>query len=174
MHALTATAGVALLAVVSLGAGSCDGLTSAPLTPARSMAGTWTTPFAVPMNLQTNVCNGTRQNVGKQNWLVTWIITAEDGTSNGIDVEMHIQTGGATNVAPCQDGYSLHVPEPSPMFLHGTISGSTIQLYNDTGGAFDGNLTADNIAGTFGAWDCQIYCSGEQSESMKFILTKNK
>jgi hypothetical protein len=50
-----------------------------------------------------------------------------------------------------------------------------LQFFNkNTGVAFDGNLTTDNIAGTFGGWDCQIYCTGEQSDPLKFILTRNK
>jgi len=57
--------------------------------------------------------------------------------------------------------------------MQGTISGSRLQFYNlTTKAAFDGSLTTDNITGTFGLWDCQIYCAGEQSESQKFILTK--
>jgi len=164
-----------LIAALPVAAGSCSGiLPTAPLSPARSIAGTWTTPFPVPMNLQTDICTGNRQNVARATWTVTWIITEQAGTSNGVDVEMHFSQSASTAVSGvCSDGYHLWVPEPSPIFMQGTISASHLQLYNSIGQAFDGNLTTNNITGTFGAWDCQIYCSGEQSDALKFILTKN-
>ncbi|HEY4217274.1 MAG TPA: hypothetical protein VGM67_09050 [Gemmatimonadaceae bacterium] len=177
MRALKTIVAVAFMAALPVALGSCSGisdLVNGPLTPARSMAGTWTTPVAVPMNLQTDICTGSRQTVGKQTWLVTWIITEQEGTSNGVYIEMHMQKSAASSVPSCADGLSFYVPEPSPIFMQGTISGSTLQFYDETGAAFGGSLTTDNIVGTFGAWECQIYCSGEQSESMKFILTKSK
>jgi len=166
---------VMFLALLAAAVGSCSGIfPTEPLTPARSIAGTWTTSFAVPMNYQTDICTGSRQTVMKATWTVTWIITAEEGTSNGVDVEMHMsQSAGVPVSGVCSDGVYLYVPEPSPIFLQGTISSSHLQLYNENGAAFDGNLITDNIAGTFGAWECQIYCSGEQSDAQKFVLTKN-
>ncbi len=165
--------GILLLVPLLGAAGTCSGLfPTEPLSPARSIAGTWTTPFAVPMNYQTDICSGSRQNVYRASWTVTWIITAQSGTSNGVDVEMHFSSSAGIPVSgACAN--PLWVPEPSPMFLTGTISSSHLELYNANGAAFDGNLTTNNITGTFGAWECQIYCSGEQSDALKFILTKN-
>lgn len=165
-----------VIAALPAAAGSCSGiLPTEPLSPARSIAGTWTTPFPVPMNYQTDVCTGARQNVARATWSVTWVITAIAGTSNGIDVEMRFSRSAASPLSGiCSDGARLWVPEVSPLFMTGTISSSTLQLYNlTTHAAFDGNLTTNNITGTFGLWDCQIYCSGEQSDPLKFILTKN-
>lgn len=164
---------LAAIAALTLVSGSCSAITG-ELTPARSIAGTWTTPFAVPIKLQSNFCNAGRQTVATQTWLVTWIITEQAGTSNGVDIEMRItQRSAVAPTTSCSGGFNSYVPEPSPLFMEGTISGSRLQFYNlITNAAFDGNLTTDNIAGTFGLWDCQIYCAGEQSEPQKFILTK--
>lgn len=165
---------VAVAATLPLMTGSCEAISSAELTPARSITGTWTTPLAVSMNLQSDFCNGTRQTVAKQTWLVTWIITEREGTSNGVDIEMRItQRSAVTAVPSCSGGINSYVPEPSPLFMEGTISGSRLQFYNlTTNAAFDGDLTTDNITGRFGLWDCQIYCAGEQSDPDKFILVK--
>ncbi|MDB4874759.1 MAG: hypothetical protein JWM41_1205 [Gemmatimonadetes bacterium] len=177
MHQLRRVILAAVAAALPLVTGSCSGISDlvTPLTPARSLSGTWSTPFAVPMNLQSDYCNGSRQTVAKQNWTVTWIITEQAGTSNGVDIEMRMQKSAATAVVSCNGGASSYVPEPSPLFMQGTISGSRLQFYNlTTKAAFDGSLTTDNITGTFGLWDCLIYCAGEQSDPLKFILTRNK
>ena len=164
-----------LAAAVALAlVGSCSAiLPTEPLSPARQLAGTWTSPAPIPINLQSSYCNDGRENVGKTTWNVTWIITEREGTSNGIDVEMRFTNSGFVRVASSCGSTTGWVPEPSPMFMQGTVSASSIQLYNlSTKAAFDGNLTTNNITGTFGLWSCQIYCAGEQSESQKFVMTK--
>lgn len=164
-------AAIGTLAVVA----SCSAiLPDAPLSPARQLAGTWTSPMAIPINIQSSFCNGGRENVGKTTWNVTWIVTERQGTSNGIDVEMRFTNSGFVKVtSSCGSNTTGWVPEPSPLFMQGTVSASKIQLYNlNTKAAFDGNLTTNNIAGTFGLWSCQIYCAGEQSESQKFVMTR--
>ena len=88
-------AAVGTLAVVS----ACSSiLPDVPLSPARQLAGTWTSPMPIPINLQSSYCNGGRENVGKTTWNVTWIVTERDGTSNGIDVEMRFTNSGFVRV----------------------------------------------------------------------------
>jgi len=172
---------VIVLMVVAGGLSACSSPTtpsapaetpSIPLTPARNIAGTWTTDSAVTFIYQTDFC-GARADVGRALWNVTWIITPVTGFTNVVDVEMRFTRGSATPVGSCQpNGW---VPLVSPTFFRLCVSSSSITRCNDQtypNGYGFGAFTTDLMELTWTHWDCLIYCSGEVTETNQLKLRK--
>lgn len=145
---------------------------SAPLTPARSLAGTWATDAPVTFFYQTDFC-GARRDVGRALWHVTWIVTAAAGFTNVVDVEMRFNRGSTTPLGTCQP--SGWVPPPSPIDFRLCISSSS--LSRCTGEDYDsgyghGSFTTDLMELTWVHWECIIYCSGERTDTNQLKLRR--
>jgi hypothetical protein len=145
---------------------------SAPLTPARNIAGTWSTDSSATFIYQTDFC-GARADVGRALWNVTWVITPVDGFTNVVDVEMRFTRGSATPVGSCQpNGW---VPLVSPTFFRLCVSSTSVTRCNGenyaNGYAF-GAFTSDLMGLTWTHWDCVIYCSGEVTDTDQLKLRK--
>jgi hypothetical protein len=115
---------------------------SPTLSPARNLEGTWKTEFATKFYIQID-----GEEVGSQDRVMTWIITPTSQESV-VNVEVRFSTSN-TQLEP-DSGY---VPDVSPMFLTGTISGTRLTLennanyYKETVGEF--SFTTDYIQGTW-------------------------
>jgi len=169
------------LVVASVGLSACSSTTSpaapaetpsAPLTPARNISGTWATASPVTFIYQTDFC-GSRVDVGRAQWNVTWIITSVAGFTNVVDVEMRSTRGSTTPVGSCQpNGW---VPLVSPTFFRLCVSSTSLTRCNDqnypNGYAF-GSFTTDLMELTWTHWDCVIYCSGEVTDTSQLKMTK--
>jgi hypothetical protein len=145
---------------------------AAPLTPARNIAGTWSTDSPATFIYQTDFC-GSKADVARAQWNVTWIITPVTGFTNVVDVEMRFNRGASANVGSCQpNGW---VPLVSPTFFRLCVSSSSVSRCNDqnypNGYAF-GSFTTDIMALTWTHYDCVIYCSGEVTDTNQLKLTK--
>jgi hypothetical protein len=121
---------------------------------------------------QTDFC-GSRADVARAQWNVTWTITSVSGFSNVVDVEMRFTRGSSSNVGSCQpNGW---VPLVSPTFFRLCVSSSSVSRCNDqnypNGYAF-GSLTTDLMMLTWTHWDCLIYCSGEVTDTNALKMTK--
>ena len=145
---------------------------SAPLTPARSIAGTWSTDAPVTFIYQTDFC-GQKQDVARALWNVTWTVTAVSGFSNVVDVEMRFTRGTASPVGSCQP--SGWVPLVSPTNFRLCLSSSSISRCNGENypnGAATGSFTTDLMMLSWSHYDCIIYCSGEVTEANALKMTK--
>lgn len=169
----------ATVLVVALASCNVPSLTSdttnVPLTPARQLAGTWSTAIAVPMNYHTDFC-GPDQVVATSKWNVTWILTAVEGFTNVLDVEMHYTTSSTTRVpSNCGNGSNGYVPLPAPIFLRMTVSSSAFTAKDTNNGIFvSGSYTTNLMNGTWTHNDCLIYCFGENSPTGEFKMVKQK
>jgi len=95
----------------------------APISPARNLVGTWKTTFPVKFYIKTDFETfGELQDVGSENRTMTWIITATSD-ENVVNVEVHF-TGSNLQLVT-GSGY---VPDVSPMFYIGRISGARLTL----------------------------------------------
>jgi hypothetical protein len=116
--------------------------TSSTLSPARNLEGTWKTEFATKFFIQID-----GEDVGSQDRIMTWIITPTSQESI-VNVEVRFSSSN-TQV----EQYSGYVPDVSPMFLTGTISGTRLTLentanyYKEPIGEF--SFTTDYIQGTW-------------------------
>lgn len=158
---------VALASVVLYAVG-CRGV-SGPLSPARSLVGTWKTSFPVTVYFDDQWCTSAPSLVASQDWDATWVIT-QGANDNTVDVRMTFATSNFQVINGCPD--TGVVPEVSPMFLTGNISGTRLTLTDgqDAAGAFD--FTSDNIQGDFDYTWCMIDCQREYSTKRTFILSK--
>jgi len=143
------------------------------LSPARKLEGTWKTPFAVKFYFKNDFDTGEYQDVGSQDRMITWIITATSD-ENIVDIEMRFNS---SNTQITSSGW---IPDVSPMYYQGLISSSHLTLlgYNvDTGkhdiivGEFD--FTAYFIEGTWNEyWELLGFKFGEYTESKALKLNK--
>jgi hypothetical protein len=150
-------------------------VTSPPvaLSPARSIAGTWTTLVPVTFTQQTDFCGNGMQDTGKSEWNVTWIVTAVTGFTNVVDVEMRYTRGAATRTG-C-GGDSGYVSLVSPNFMRLCISSSELSRCtgeNYPNGQAFGPFTSDIISVTWTHRECLIYCFGEVTETNALKMTK--
>ena len=120
------------------------------LSPARKMEGTWKTPFAVKFYFKDDFDTGEYRDVGSQDRMITWIITATSD-ENIVNIEMRFNS---SNTQITSSGWA---PDVSPMYYKGLISSSHLTLvgynvdsgeHDDIKGEFD--FTAYFIEGT---WD---------------------
>jgi hypothetical protein len=139
-----------------------------PLTPARNLEGTWKTTFPVKFYIKTDFETfGELKDVGSENRTVTWIIT---GTSDENEVNVEVRFTVSNRQLASDSGY---VPDVSPNFLTGTISGTRLTLTEGgsrTVGEF--SFTTDIITGT---WDDQwsmVYEQEVYTTTNSLILTR--
>jgi hypothetical protein len=164
----------ALAMVLIVGTAGCP--TDPALTPARKLEGTWVTAAPVTFFYQTDYCGNATENVATALWNVTWVVTAQEGYSNVLDIEMHYARGGSTPLnSSCGADANGWVPLVSPTFLEATLSSSEITAYDHSSGinAF-GSFTSDNMALTWVHHECLIYCTGEVSGDKKLILVRQR
>lgn len=142
-----------------------------PLSPARQLAGVWQTPNSVQFTYQSDFC-GSREDVARARWNVTWNIRAVDGYTNLVEIEMRISAGTPALIGRCRTGWILPV---SPTFIQAVVSSSRLtRSSTDTtpGLSLTGSLTTDNLAMNWRRWQCIIYCFGEYTAGETLILTK--
>ncbi len=181
-HYLSGTFSSLLLVVVWLTCTSwgCN-KTDTQLSPARSIAGTWTTPSAVIFYMTSDGC-GNYVRYNKTPITMTWTITEVD--DNHVDVDIAANSIGTTTQigSNCGLGATLNFP----LSFHGTISSSYLQLtesimeYDNQGHALglvsvpvgNFNFTTSNLTGTITEKDCPIYCSGYETDNLACIVTK--
>ena len=160
----------------------CGKSATTPLTPARKLAGNWTTPNPVTFYYCSDGCGGYSRyssNAMKVNWQIT-----ELGDSSVNITETLVSSSAQTII-----GSNCGLPNPPlsfPMQFVGVISGSKFaldesqMLYSSSGAALGmGNVrigifsfTTDVITGYIVETDCPAYCSGYETDSTAFILTK--
>ena len=155
---------------------------SAPLTPARKLAGNWSTPNPVTFYYMSDGC-GSYVRYSSFTMKVNWQITAIGDSAVSIE-ETLLSSSGQTII-----GSNCGLPAPAlafPLEFTGIITGSKFaldeqqMLYSNTGSALGlGNVrigifsfTTDNITGYVNETDCPLYCSGYQTDSNTFILTR--
>ena len=152
-----------------------------PLSPARNIAGTWTTPAAVTFYMTSDGC-GTYSRYNKTPITLTFTITETD--DNHVDVDISANSIGTTT----QIGSNCGSPSTLnfPLYFHGTVSSSNLQLtesimqYDNQGhalglqdvvvGSF--NITSNNMTGTIVEKDCPIYCMGYETDNQTCIVTR--
>jgi hypothetical protein len=165
-----------LAACFILGTASCDKLTG-PLSPARKLEGTWKTALPVTFYYQTDFCGGSTENVATAQWNVTWIVTAQEGYDNVLDIEMHFDRSGSTPITSSSCGSDANgwVPLVSPTFLEATLSSTDITAYDEASGihAF-GAFTSDLMSVTWVHHECIIYCTGEVTATNELKLVRQR
>ena len=169
---------ILLLVVISAG---CKKAT--PLTPARQLSGTWTTPNPVTLYYSSDGCGGYSA-YAKFTATIQWQISTLGDSS--VSITQTLLSYSATSSIGSNCG--LPAPTlPGTTDYVGVISSSAFaldeqqMLYNSNGGAIGlGNVrigilnfTTDNITGTVTEKDCPAYCSGWSSDSNGFILQRN-
>lgn len=154
-----------------------------PLTPARNLSGTWTTPNPVTLYYSSDGCGGYSR-YAKFTATIKWEISILGDSSVSITQTL-LSYRPATTI-----GSNCGLPAPTLPGITdyvGVISSSAFALdeqqllYNSNGGAMGlGNVrigilnfTTDNITGTVTEKDCPAYCSGWGSDANAFILTRN-
>ncbi len=140
------------------------------LTPAREIVGTWKTTFPVKHYIKTDFCSVSLQDVATQDRMVTVVIT-EAGEAT-VDIQWtYVGTNFAATSSQCNPtGY---VPDVSPMFLKGTISGDKLTVAESSGrtvGLFD--FLGDMMEGTWDDQWCLAYCQEvyTSSKALKLML----
>ena len=156
---------------------------SAPaLTPARKLAGNWTTPNAVTFYCCSDGC-GTYSRYSSFTMKVNWVIS-ELGDSSVNITETMVSSSGQTIIG--SNCGLANPPLTFPMQFVGVIGGSKFELdeqqmlYSNSGAALGlGNVrigifsfTTDVITGYVIETDCPAYCSGYETDSTTFILTR--
>ncbi len=158
-----------VVALVVLLAG-CGGSTeSGPLSPARNLAGTWKMDLPVTVSFDTDFCTPTPTLVATQDWNATWIVTP-GLDDNSVYVEMRFSTSNGHVVAGCP-GTGV-VPEVSPLFLRGNVSGATLTLQYGTDRFGTFTFTDWNMQGDLDYSFCLAYCQREYTTGRTFILRK--
>lgn len=155
---------------------------STPLTPARQLAGNWTTPNPVTFYASSDGC-GSYSRYSSFTMKVSWQITAIGDSSVNI-TETLVSSSTQTDI-----GSNCGLPAPAlsfPIQYVGIITGSKFALdeqqmqYSSSGQALGlanvrvgiFNFTTDNITGYLSEEDCPIYCSGYSTDNNTFILTR--
>jgi len=155
--------------LTACGGGGGGGGGGGTLTPARNLVGTWTTPFAVAMDIQTDFCTPNLSLVATENWTATWIITATSDPSV-VDIEMQFNRSGFQTVQSC--GGTGYVPDFSPMSLTGTVSGSSLMLTRGSASAGNFTFTTDLMQGTWDNGFCLAFCQRILCQTNAFKLTR--
>jgi hypothetical protein len=158
--------------------------TSTPLSPARKLSGTWTTPNPITLYYSSEGC-GSYARYAKFTATIRWDITVR--TDNAVDITQTLLSYSA-NATIIGSDCGLPAPTlPGVTTYVGVISSSAFafdeqqMLYNNNGGAIGlgnvligtFNFTTNNITGTVNEKDCPAYCAGWSTDANTFILTKN-
>jgi hypothetical protein len=172
------------MGALAISAAACAGSPATPtpdpipaLTPARSIVGTWKNTGAIPMTLQTDFClfQGISGGpVANALWNVTWQITAVEGFTNVVDIEMRYASGTAAATGNCRpNGW---VPLVSPTFIRAALSGTRIGRSTqdkNQGLSIDGDFTTSQMMITWIHWECLVYCYGEYTADKGLTLFKS-
>lgn len=168
-HVINETFNIILLTLL-ISITSCNS-ENGNLTPARSIIGTWKTAIPVKFFIETNFCTGSFNTVATENREVTFIITKGDNENN-VNIEVRFVGSNFTRTdftyASCIGANTGYVPEVSPNFYSGTISGVNLTI---TGmGTF--SFTTDNMMGTYdksgkGIFDQRVYTETNQLKLYK-------
>lgn len=138
-------------------AGPSASSTPPNLSPARDLEGTWKTSFATTFYIKTDFSSATLEDVGTQDRMMTWVIT-NTADENVVNIEVSFTTSNTQLVSG-----SGYVPDVSPMFLTGTISGTRLTLTSNSDGTVGTfNFTTDILTGTWNdnwtiAYSQQVY-----------------
>jgi len=140
---------------------------STNLTPARNLEGTWKTTFPVKFYIKTDFQTfGELEDVGSENRTMTWIIT-ETSDENIVNVEVYFTASNRQLVA--DSGY---VPDVSPMFLEGVISGTRLTLKTGDRTIAECNFTTDIITATWSDQWGMVYEQEVYTATNSLILTR--
>lgn len=148
--------------------------TFVPPTVARQMSGRWATDSSVTFIYQTDFC-GSRRDVARALWNVTWDVTAVSGYTNVVDVEMRFTRGSSTVLTSCNPTGWVPAISPTEFRLcFNTDAGtfSRCEGFTNKNGYAYGSFTSDTIRSTWTHWECIIYCSGERTEEGDLRLSK--
>lgn len=172
-----APAAAMLLAVALMSCDVAESLsptsTNVPLTPARSIVGHWTTTAPVAVNYQTDFCPGGKKVIATATWNVTWDVTAVEGFSNVVDIEMRLTRSATTPTAGGCGGASGWVPVVSPTFFRGSLSSSEFGAADTRQGLnVFGPYTTSSLTVTWVHYECLIYCFGEFTATNALKLVK--
>jgi hypothetical protein len=127
----------------------------------------------VTFNYQSDFCRDVKQTTGTATWNVTWDVTAVEGFSNVVDIEMRLTRSGSTPTANSCGGDSGWVPLVSPTFFRGTLSSSELGVSDTRKGlSVFGPYTTSSLTVTWVRYDCVIYCSGEFTATNALKLVK--
>jgi len=114
------------------------------LTPAREITGTWQTSFPTTFYIQTDFQTGELQDVGTEERVVTWVIT-EGSSENTVNIEQRFTVSSRNLVSG-----SGYIPDVSPSFFQGIISGSRLTVMSGSRIVGEFSFTSYTIQGT---WD---------------------
>ncbi len=140
--------------------------TQVPLSPARSLVGTWETPFAVKFYIQTDFrnLNGQLEDAPSLDRTMKWIITST-GNENQVTIECYATDSNIRQVAA--DPPIAYTPDVFPIGFTGTVSSSRLVTPM---GEFD--FTNDIITGTWEQRDELLYVQREFTQTKTLILTR--
>jgi hypothetical protein len=127
-------------------------IVGAALNPGPLLVGTWHTPFATTFNIQTDANTGTMQYEGYQQRTMTWKISTTFNPTI-LDVEVSF-----TVVSSSINSGAMYVPDISPNYYTGKVSGTRLTLSNSDGTIGDFSFTSTSIMGTWNDSWCMIYC----------------
>ena len=167
---------IAISAIVLVGLlpGGCaksgpTALSRVPLSPARSLVGTWKTSSAVTVFFKTDFCD-TLALVASEPWSVTFIITA-GSDQNHVNVLMDF-TAGTPTYSTLDPSCAYFTPEVSPIGFTGTISSSALTLYSGSEKVGNFNFTTDIMTGTlFYTWSA-VYTQEDSTATNALSLTR--
>jgi len=155
--------GISVILVVACKKSSSD----STLSPARSLVGTWKTPSPTTFYYSTDFCS-TYERVASFSLSSQWVITA--GNSDTVNIEWD-EISATSPVSIISPSCNYYVPWVFPTFLVGVVSSSQLTVYNNNVNVGSFSFTTNNITGTYNEDDCDIYCSGINTNSKTFILT---
>lgn len=161
------------LAAVFFTIAFCDFSCSKP-TPARQLAGVWTTPFPAPLFYYSDAC-GNYARVAKVNIGMRWEIQRTND-DNVVEVDVFRTSTSAVQLLVPQS-CALYVPMTTLINLRGDISSSQLTLRASANGPVVGSFsfTSNNLTGEFNSnFDktCLGFCSGMGSDPKAVTLTK--
>ena len=171
-----------LAVVISILLFSCKKNINSALTPARQLAGNWTTPNTVQFYYSSDGC-GTYSRYSTFGMKVNWQISVI--SDSAVDITESL----ISSTAQSSVGSNCGLPAPPlafPLHFVAVITGSKFaldeqqMLYSNTGAALGlgyvrvgiFNYTSNNITGSVDEKDCPAYCSGYSTDANTFILTK--
>jgi hypothetical protein len=128
------------------------------LSPARSLAGTWTTTAPTQFNIKTDFNTPSLEYVGYQTRNVTFVITTTSDP-NVVNVAMSFSINNTNLIS--ESGYT---PDVSPNYYTGAINGTQLQMRSGSTviGVF--SFTTSTMTGTWDdnwtmVWSQEVYTS---------------
>ena len=162
-----------LLSVVLLGvtlvAAGCGGEAGGPLSPARSLIGTWKASAPATVNFETDFCTADLSLVASQGWTVSLEVTA-GADENSVNVQMTFAAANSQIISGCP-GTGV-VPEVSPMFLTGNVSGTRLDVKSGATPVGSFVFTTDHMTGTLDYSWCIAFCQREYTAANAIVLRR--